>query len=127
MPFNWNEFYNLATRLDQEIPVSNLTPAESAIARTCVNRAYYAVHWYCRRFLKDKHNLEIHNPDCHQKTIDGVRRHFTAEVLSELINMKTRRNQADYQDEDYFSKRDITTALDRYKKIKAEIDSLSAK
>lgn len=124
MAFNWKEFYDLATKLDADIPSSNLNAAQIAIARTCVNRAYYAAHWHCRQFLKNKHNLEIQNPESHQKTIDGVRPHLSTKVHDYLVKMKTRRNEADYDDEPYFSKMDITVALSRYAAVKLEIDQL---
>jgi hypothetical protein len=96
MSFNWSELLDLAELLAAQEPTSNV--GEQALARSTVNRAYYAAYWKARNFWEAK-GQSIDRNRVHAHVIELFRNSGVKSlelIGDDLDYLRTDRIRADY-------------------------------
>jgi hypothetical protein len=111
--FNPIEFFDLASELNQR------TDHSSAIARTVVGRAYYGAFLFARETA----GITVATQDSHQRTADYYLGKRRTGIGNRLNDLRTKRNDADYELKKSVGRREAGEALKIAKRI---IDDLKA-
>jgi len=101
------EFFNLARNLYKDA-----LPLDSALARTCINRAYYAAFLVARDASKNKSESSM----IHTQIIDHYKKK-NRQIGNKLSDLFIRRKKADYSLGDTITNRDSGIALNQAKEI----------
>jgi uncharacterized protein (UPF0332 family) len=98
LPFDWLNYLELAKELNEEVE-SRWERLSEAVKRTIVSRAYYSAFCYIRNYEHKHRNLKIkHKPEDHQNLIEHLKKIGRNEIANKLSNLRTIRNNCDYDD-----------------------------
>ncbi len=119
--FDWNEFLNLATRLQ--------SGGNEASHRSAVSRAYYAAFHAAKKYVQTKSGPFGKTDQIHRKTWGFLAQsNDQTEVLLGQWGSELRkaRNRADYDDRPAPSSREVLKALKQARDIRSKIVGLSS-
>jgi len=114
MFFEPKNFLNFAKSLFKKVK-----DEEQAKLRTIIGRAYYSAFLFCRHKLEEKypHIKDIETGEIHkivrEKLVDENRAH----EKSMLVTIREMRDDADYDLEQFFAKRDAGKAIEQSNRI----------
>lgn len=93
MPFDWNEYLNLAAFLKGD----KVTYLPEAGFRSAISRAYYGAYCYARNFAVAKQSFVVSGTaDDHDLLIKHYAGRGMATVANTLDSLRKWRNQCDY-------------------------------
>jgi uncharacterized protein (UPF0332 family) len=124
MSFNWSELLDVAEFIAAQKPTGSI--GEQALARSTVNRAYYAAYWKARSFWEDK-GQSIDRSRAHSHVIE-LFRHSGATDLEmigdDLDYLHADRIRADYLKEAIVSTEKAEESLEIASDIIAKVKAL---
>jgi len=112
--FNWNEFYRLATHLNNEYSFD----CQEAVQRTIVSRAYYATFCMAREVLRHKYKIITpQNTASHERVRFEYEKRGRDDISSPLLDLRRYRNCCDYDND----VADLHTVVNLSLKISEEV------
>lgn len=118
MSFNPAEFYQLASILFGQ--QKEVTQYSESFTRTIISRAYYSAFLVAR----NQSGINKSSKDVHQEVRDYFRGSGKTKIANQLDDLRTRRNDADYQIDKNLTSRDSAIALKLSESILKELKSI---
>jgi uncharacterized protein (UPF0332 family) len=131
MTFNWTDYLDFANQLCESPGSPDLSGLGEATSRSAVSRAYYAVY-HCALSLACKEGFRPSSGGDHTDVQNYFRRYnpedkLRGEVARELNLLRSRRNEADYDDRlEGTPGLQADIAVDLAKSIRNNLESIAA-
>ncbi len=120
MPFDWNEYYELAKQLAKE--------SGEAQRRSAISRAYYAAYWKARELLELSEGPIPRSENVHQYVWDAFYGDpcSAGDSIGKVGNfLRRKRADADYEAGKRISDGDVSVVLARAVAIIADVSKLT--
>jgi uncharacterized protein (UPF0332 family) len=117
MPFEWTDFISCAEELSNK--------SDEASLRSSISRAYYGAFGKIKIYCSSKFDIRTIGDSLHQRVIQSLKESGDSDEFSlgnTLSQLRTSRNDADYDSHKTISKPQVTSVLN---KSKLAIESLA--